>query len=128
MIGLCSFLKGKAGSVPCEPVFLSEDSVVMVAKMEVQHDKRPREWWVQLRKRIHAKNRKITAAILAFPFPFGIVGLHRVYLGTSAFVPVVYVATIGGCVGIIPLVDFIVILLSDDLTPYENNDKIFIWK
>lgn len=73
------------------------------------------------------ENRKITAAILAFPFPFGIVGLHRIYLGTAPSVPVVYIATLGGAFGILPLIDCFVLLFDKNLENYVNNKKVFMW-
>lgn len=78
--------------------------------------------------RLKVKNKKkITAAVLAFPVPFGFFGGHRIYLGTKPVVPVVYIATLGGCFGILPLIDFVVILLNKETTDYENNSKIFMW-
>lgn len=71
--------------------------------------------------------KKFVAALFAFPFPLGFMGAHRVMLGTKPWVPVVYVATFGGCFGILPLIDFCVITFSKDLTPYENNSNIFMW-
>jgi len=73
------------------------------------------------------KNRKVTAAILAFPFPFGIVGVHRIYLGTKPYVPVAYIATLGGVFGILPFIDFCVILGSKDVDRFVNNGKVFMW-
>ena len=80
------------------------------------------------KKRVH-ENKKLISAILAFPFPFGILGLHRIYLGTKPYMPFVYVGTIGGCFGILPLIDFITILIADDetLKSFENNPKVFMW-
>lgn len=73
-------------------------------------------------------NKRSIAAVLAFPL-LGIVGLHRIYLGTKPYVPVVYIATLGGCAGILPLIDFCVILLSDKETfeSYQNNPRVFMW-
>lgn len=71
--------------------------------------------------------KKLVSAIFAFPFPFGFMGAHRVMLGTSPWVPVVYVATFGGCFGILPLIDFCVIVLSKDISEYENNPHVFMW-
>jgi TM2 domain-containing membrane protein YozV len=71
--------------------------------------------------------RKYTAALLAFPFPFGIVGLHRIYLGCAPYVPVVYIATLGGVFGLLPLIDCIVILLEKDMEHYANNKQVFMW-
>ena len=72
-------------------------------------------------------NRKIIAAILAFPFPFGIVGLHRIFLGTKPYVPVAYIATLGGIFGILPLIDFFVICFDKNFENYENNGKVLMW-
>ncbi len=82
---------------------------------------------LQLLKRKQLKNKKIVAAALAFPFPFGIVGLHRIYLGTAPHVPVVYIGSLGGIFGILPFIDFCVILLDKDFERYNNNSKIFMW-
>ena len=78
-------------------------------------------------KKKHRRNKRITAAILAFPFPFGIVGLHRIYLGTKPFVPLAYVASLGGGLGILPFIDFCVLVLDKDIEPYSNNGKVFMW-
>ena len=73
------------------------------------------------------KNKKLTAAVLAFPLPFGIVGLHRIYLGSAPYVPVVYIASFGGVLGLLPLIDFCVILLDKKTENYINNKKVFMW-
>ena len=71
--------------------------------------------------------RKIIAAILSFPVPFGVFGSHRLYLGAKPIIPIVYLVTFGGGFGILPFVDFTVMLLSEDLKPYEGNSKLFMW-
>lgn len=71
------------------------------------------------------KNKKVAAA-LAFPVT-GVTGIHRVYLGTAAYVPVVYVGTLGGCLGILPFIDFVVILIEKDISKYQGSRKIFMW-
>jgi TM2 domain-containing membrane protein YozV len=73
------------------------------------------------------KRKKALTAMLAFPFPFGFMGAHRVMLGCKPWVPVVYVATFGGCFGLIPLIDFIAIIASKDIEEYENNPHVFMW-
>jgi TM2 domain-containing membrane protein YozV len=75
----------------------------------------------------HFLQKKIIVSVMAFPFPFGFVGAHRVMLGTKPYVPIVYVATLGGCFGLLPLIDFIVIATSKNLEQYENNSSIFMW-
>lgn len=81
----------------------------------------------QLFKKKHKLNKKITSAVLAFPFPFGIVGLHRIYLGTKPYVPVAYIASLGGVFGILPFIDFCAIILDKDFDHYKNNGKVFMW-
>lgn len=54
-------------------------------------------------------------------------GGHRIYYGTSAKVPIFYALTLGGGLGILPLIDLLVVAFSKDLTPYMNNDSIFMW-
>lgn len=73
------------------------------------------------------KNKKLIAALLAFPFPCGIVGLHRIYLGCAPHVPVAYIATVGGGFGLLPLIDFIFLLRAKDLQPFIANGKVFMW-
>lgn len=82
---------------------------------------------LKLLKRSQWRTRRITAALLAFPFPFGIVGLHRIYLGTEPYVPVAYIASLGGVFGILPLIDFFAILFDKDWQRYNNNGKVFMW-
>jgi TM2 domain-containing membrane protein YozV len=79
-----------------------------------------------LRKK-QRSGRKLTAAVLAFPFPFGIVGLHRIFLGTAPYVPIVYIATAGGVFGLLPLIDFIAIVAEKDLARFSGNRQVFMW-
>lgn len=72
-------------------------------------------------------NQRIISAALAFPFPFGIVGLHRIFLGTKPHVPVAYIATFGGIFGLLPLIDFFVIILDKDFERYQQNGQVFMW-
>jgi len=73
-------------------------------------------------------NKRITAAVLAFPFPFGIVGLHRIYLGTKPYVPVAYIASLGGVFGILPFIDFCVITFDKkNFENYQDNGHVFMW-
>jgi TM2 domain-containing membrane protein YozV len=89
------------------------------------HDS-PNKFWRKLFK-VNAEGKsRLVAAALAFPVT-GVTGIHRIYLGTQAYVPVVYLGTLGGCLGVIPLVDFIVLLVEKDISQYENNSKIFMW-
>ncbi len=73
-----------------------------------------------------AKQDKKIVEFLSFPLPLGIIGLHRIYMGAKPYVPLIYILTLGGCFGILPLIDFVVIVTHKDITPYRN-DKVFMW-
>ena len=70
---------------------------------------------------------KLLASILAFPVPFGMLGLHRIYLGAKPIIPVLYIVTFGGIVGILPFIDMMVLILSKDTKPFVDNSNIFFW-
>lgn len=94
---------------------------------ELLMDKGPNPVMKLLRKK-QRLNKRITAAVLAFPFPFGIVGLHRIYLGTRPYVPVAYVASLGGVFGILPFIDFCVIVFDRrHFEHYKDNGQVFMW-
>jgi TM2 domain-containing membrane protein YozV len=71
------------------------------------------------------KHRKLKAAI--FTLLLGPFGAHRLYLGTDFKVPLFYSLTLGGGLGIIPLIDFFHIIFSKDFEAYLNNPKFFMW-
>lgn len=74
---------------------------------------------------VHHRKHKLIAALLAFPL--GIFGLHRMYLGTTAGVPFLYIASLGGALGILPFVDFIQIILCKDVNVYAHKSTLFMW-
>lgn len=71
------------------------------------------------------KFKRLKAALLALFL--GHFGVHRIYLGTSPNVPIVYSLTLGGGLGLLPLADFIFILTAKDLEAFAENDKVFMW-
>lgn len=71
------------------------------------------------------KFKRLKAALLALFL--GHFGVHRIYLGTSPNVPIVYSLTLGGGLGLLPLADFIFILTAKDLEAFSENDKVFMW-
>lgn len=75
------------------------------------------------------QKKKLITSILAFPVPFGFIGLHRIYLGTEPWVPVIYLCTGGGGAGLLPLIDFIFLVTADEeeFKKYENNPNLFMW-
>lgn len=74
---------------------------------------------------LEPKFKKLKAVLLAIFL--GHFGVHRIYLGTSPNVPVVYSLTLGGGFGLLPLFDIIAILTSKDLDQFSNNSKVFMW-
>lgn len=87
---------------------------------------RPNPLWASIKKKNNTR-KKIISATLAFPLPFGVIGLHRIYLGTKPYIPLVYIGTIGGAFGILPFIDFCVILLDKDIDRYKANSHVFMW-
>lgn len=63
-------------------------------------------------------------------FPVGVLGLHRAYLGTSARTVFLYIVTAGGFFGIVPMVDWILLMKgiqNNDISKYEGNRKFIMW-
>lgn len=75
------------------------------------------------------RKKKLITAILAFPVPFGFTGMHRIYLGCEPWIPVAYLCTGGGGLGLLPLMDFIFIVTAneEEFKQYENNSKMFMF-
>jgi len=74
---------------------------------------------------IKINEQKVTALIL--DILCGVVGGHRMALGTKPIVPIFYAITLGGGFFLLPAIDFFVILFSKDISKYQNNDKIIMW-
>ena len=71
------------------------------------------------------ENPKVVAAITTVVLgPFG---AHRIYLGTDVKVPLFYTLTLGGGLGILPIVDLVCILTADDISKYYDNPHVFMW-
>jgi len=87
---------------------------------------RPKILKKHLLKKI-TKAQRWVAVMLALPFPFGIIGLHRIYMGTAPHVPVVYIASFGGVFGILPFIDFCILVLDKKYERYFNNPRVFMW-
>ena len=56
------------------------------------------------------ENPKVVALVLTGTL--GVFGAHRIYLGTDPRIPVFYTITLGGGLGVLPAVDFLVILFT----------------
>ena len=73
-----------------------------------------------------AKKDAVVAIVL--DFFLGGLGIHRFYLGTETMTGIGYILTCGGIFGIVPLVDFVVLIIDNkDISKYVNNPKFFMW-
>lgn len=74
-----------------------------------------------------AQDKDPLVAILLDLFLGGI-GIHRFYLGTEPLTGIAYFLTCGGIFGIVPLIDLVVLAINyDDISPYIDNPKFFMW-
>lgn len=105
----------------------SAEHAVFISGEEVTRTEPPAQQQPVSRKKIK-ENVKVVAAVLAFP-PFGMVGLHRIYLGTKPYIPIIYLVTFGGCLGVLPLIDCVYIATRspEELEKLKGNSKIFMW-
>ncbi len=84
---------------------------------------------IQGQAKISADKSEVVAFILSWVV--GVLGIHRIYMGTSTGVVVGYILTCGG-LGIVALVDWIVLLIAlvdDDKTidKYVGSKRFFMW-
>ena len=74
---------------------------------------------------------KSDAVALVLCFLVGGFGVHRHYMGTSPAMWALYTFTFGGIFGIVPFVDFIVMLIDlvedNGFGAYYGNTKFFMW-
>ena len=68
---------------------------------------------------------KLIAVTLAITL--GAFGVHRLYLGTKPLVPIAYTLTLGGGMGLLPIIDIIYIITTKDINSIRNNNHVFIW-
>lgn len=71
------------------------------------------------------KKKKFIAVTLAVTL--GVFGVHRLYLGTSTKVPIIYTLTLGGGFGVLVVSDIIAIIATKDINKYSQNTKVFMW-
>lgn len=57
----------------------------------------------------------------------GMLGGHRLYLGTKPWIPALYLFTFGGGFLLLPIIDFFVLLFAKDIQPYLDNPNFFMW-
>ena len=75
---------------------------------------------------LQTKKRTKAGAILMAVLT-GPLGGHRLYLGTEPHVPIVYTLTLGGGMGLLPVIDIVCILVTKDLSKFEDCSQIIMW-
>ena len=76
---------------------------------------------------VYHKKHRLIAALLAFPL--GVFGLHRIYMHSAPIIPFIYIVTAGGLFGVLPFIDFVLILLNKDIhLTYTSNPHLFMWQ
>lgn len=74
----------------------------------------------------YPRHKKLKAALLALAL--GHFGAHRIYLSTNPRIPAAYTLTLGGGLGILPLIDFFNIVFTKDISKFQNNSRFFMWQ
>jgi TM2 domain-containing membrane protein YozV len=74
------------------------------------------------RPRVKSKAVAITLAVT-----LGVFGVHRLYLGTSNKVPIIYTLTLGGGFGVLVVSDIVAIIATKNLDEYTPSEKVFMW-
>lgn len=75
-----------------------------------------------------AATSKTAGVALVLDFFLGGLGVHRFYLGTEVMTGIGYILTCGGIFGIVPIIDFVVLIINyNDISKYVNNPKFFMW-
>lgn len=87
--------------------------------------KKPWKWKKKRVKEFEPKHKRLKAVM--FTIFLGHFGVHRMYLGTDWKVPLFYALTLGGGLGLIPLIDLFCILTAADISVYENLNQFFMW-
>ena len=73
-------------------------------------------------------NEKDAVVAIVLDFFLGGLGVHRFYLGTETLTGIGYILTCGGIFGIVPLIDFVVLIIDNkDISEYIDNPKFFMW-
>jgi TM2 domain-containing membrane protein YozV len=75
--------------------------------------------------RPHKENKRIVAILLVISL--GMLGAHRLYLGTKPWIPALYLLTFGGGFLILPLIDLLFLLLTKDVSAFADNPRFFMW-
>ena len=106
-------------------IILQDSEVIHLTEVEVQNLNLIPENLLEENIKVRREHPRLVAAILCLTLgPFG---AHRLYLGTKPSVPVAYTLTLGGGLGVLPVIDLVIICFSRDLSKYKNNPHVLMW-
>ena len=76
----------------------------------------------------HSKNNQENPRLvaIALDITLGLLGMHRLYLGTDLKIPVAYTLTLGGG-GVLWIVDLGLLIFSKDISKFYDNPRMFMW-
>jgi TM2 domain-containing membrane protein YozV len=71
---------------------------------------------------------KSAPVALLLDFFLGGFGVHRFYLGTELMTGCAYPLTCGGFFGVVPIIDFVILIINiEDISQFIDNPKFFMW-
>ena len=77
---------------------------------------------------VMASAKKDAVVAIVLDFFLGGLGIHRFYLGTKTLTGLGYILTCGGIFGIVPLIDFVVLIINyQNIGAFVDNPKFFMW-
>jgi hypothetical protein len=104
-------------------------------KIEIRNAKRAEKAQLKMQRKAERKARYVAwlgglatkgstnAIALILCFFLGWLGIHRVFMGGSALLILGYLFTAGGIFGLLPLIDFIRLIIDSD--HYKDNSRFF---
>lgn len=72
-------------------------------------------------------NQKNKTVAITLAVTLGAFGVHRLYLGTSNKVPIIYTLTLGGGFGVLMVSDIVALIATKDINTYSPSEKVFMW-
>jgi TM2 domain-containing membrane protein YozV len=129
LIGATSFgnvSQYKVDDTQIEAMFAQAEQVSLPSMLDSQGF----EGFAPSPEAIVKKSSKNAWVAFALAFVVGQLGIHRAYLGTKPMTWIGYILTCGGIFGIVPFVDWIVLLIGaieQDISQYIDNPAFFMW-
>ncbi len=129
LFGAVSFANAnqyKVNDAQIEAMFAQAEQVNLPAMLDSQGF----EGFAPSPEAIVKKSNKNAWVAFALAWVVGGLGIHRAYLGTKPLTWVGYILSCGGIFGIVPFIDWIVLLIGaieGDISEYIDNPAFFMW-